>query len=72
MSGIVGDLEQAAGSKMNKDAQPGDNIERTADQDVNQEVNKVAGDAGVPQGADNTIDQAVDGKVNSDIPGGNN
>jgi hypothetical protein len=36
MSGLMGDLEQAASSKMNKDAQPGDNIERTADQDANQ------------------------------------
>jgi hypothetical protein len=35
-------------------------------------VNKFANDAGIPQGADNTIDEAVDDKINSDIPGGNN
>lgn len=35
------------------------------------EVDKVAGDAGVPQQADGLINDAVDSKVNSDIPGGN-
>lgn len=35
------------------------------------EVDKVAGDAGVPQGADSTINEAVDSKVNDEIPGGN-
>lgn len=35
-------------------------------------VNDAAGDAGVPQQADQTIDKAADAKVNSDIPGGNN
>lgn len=36
------------------------------------EVDKLAGDAGVPQSADSTINEAVDDKVNSEIPGGNN
>lgn len=31
----------------------------------------MAGDAGVPQQADGVINDAVDSKVNSDIPGGN-
>lgn len=35
------------------------------------EVDKVAGEAGVPQGADNTINEAVDSKINDEIPGGN-
>ena len=36
------------------------------------EINQVAGDAGVPQGADKAIDDVADKKINSDIPGGNN
>ena len=35
-------------------------------------MNQAAGDAGVPQGADQTLDKAADAKVNSEIPGGNN
>lgn len=82
-------------NKMNKDAQPGNSVESTADGAANQgmwkqsltvfflatikldtnyaaEVDKLAGDAGVPQSADSTINEAVDDKINSDIPGGNN
>lgn len=90
-------------NKMNKDAQPGNNVEASADNAANQgmyfcpsisnvpphyrtsvipstdcaiddttEVNKLAGDAGVPQAANGTIDAAVDDKINSEIPGGNN
>lgn len=36
------------------------------------EVDQLAGDAGVPQQADNTINEFVDDKVNQEIPGGNN
>lgn len=35
------------------------------------EVDKFAGDAGVPQQADGALNDAVDGKVNDEIPGGN-
>ncbi|KAJ4423196.1 hypothetical protein N0V82_002190 [Gnomoniopsis sp. IMI 355080] len=62
---------------MKQDSQPGNSVEGKADNAVNQgtlfleEVDKVAGEAGVPQGADNTINEAVDSKVNDDIPGGN-
>ncbi|KAJ4393969.1 hypothetical protein N0V93_003186 [Gnomoniopsis smithogilvyi] len=56
---------------MKKDSQPGNSVEGKADNSVNQEVDKLAGDAGVPQGADNTINEAVDSKVNDEIPGGN-
>lgn len=40
-----------------------------ADRDA--EVDQVAGDAGVPQQADGAINDVVDKKVNSEIPGGN-
>ncbi|KAF3023716.1 hypothetical protein G7054_g3076 [Neopestalotiopsis clavispora] len=71
MSGLMGDIKNAASDKLGKDSQPGDGVERTADQGINQEVNQFASDHGVPQSADNTIDQAVDSKVNDEIPGGN-
>lgn len=43
------------------------------DQSINLsvEVDKFAGDAGVPQQADNAVNDAVDTKVNDEIPGGN-
>lgn len=34
------------------------------------EFDKVANDAGVPQGADGVLNEAVDSKVNDEIPGG--
>ncbi|KAK7006345.1 hypothetical protein R3P38DRAFT_3037933 [Favolaschia claudopus] len=71
MSGLVDKIEGAAENKMASDAQPGDNVERTADNDVNREVDQVASDVGVPQQADNTINEIADKKVNDDIPFGN-
>lgn len=35
------------------------------------EVDKVAGDAGMPQQADSAVNDAMDTKVNDEIPGGN-
>lgn len=93
-------IKNAAENKLGKDSQPGDNVERSADNAVNQgttsrpfvashdplipfcchsthtdstatEVDSLAGQAGVPGSADNTINEAVDTKVNDDIPGGN-
>ncbi|ROW03111.1 hypothetical protein VMCG_05826 [Cytospora schulzeri] len=61
----------AAENKLSKDAQPGNSFEGSSDNAVNQEVDRVAGDAGVPQQADGAINDAVDGKVNDEIPGGN-
>ncbi|KAJ7143920.1 hypothetical protein C8R44DRAFT_864933 [Mycena epipterygia] len=72
MSGLVDKVEGMAENKLGQDAQPGDGIERTADNDVNQEVDKVANDIGVPQQDDNVINEVADRKVNEDIPGGNN
>lgn len=49
--------------------------QRQFDQSVNcysfVEVDKLAGDAGVPQQADSAINDVVDDKVNDEIPGGN-
>ncbi|KAJ6548555.1 hypothetical protein B0H19DRAFT_1265369 [Mycena capillaripes] len=72
MSGLVDKIEGAAENKLGQDAQPGDGIERTADNDVNQGVDQVANDIGVPQQDDNLINEVADRKVNEDIPGGNN
>lgn len=36
MSGLMDKVEQAAGDKLEQNAQPDNNIERAADQDVNQ------------------------------------
>lgn len=33
-------------------------------------IDNIANQAGVPQSADNTINKAVDGKINGEIPGG--
>ncbi|PSR97443.1 hypothetical protein BD289DRAFT_425982 [Coniella lustricola] len=57
--------------KMNQDAQPGNSFESAADNGANQEVDKLAGDAGIPQQADGAINEVVDDKVNNEIPGGN-
>lgn len=35
------------------------------------EIDNIANQAGVPQSADNSINKAVDGKINDEIPGGN-
>ncbi|KAK7742330.1 hypothetical protein SLS53_004475 [Cytospora paraplurivora] len=67
MSGLVNAAEQ----KLGKDSQPGNSFEKSADNGVNQEVDKVAGDAGIPQSADKDVNEAVDTKVNDEIPGGN-
>ncbi|KAK5113594.1 hypothetical protein LTR85_010823 [Meristemomyces frigidus] len=71
MSGLMDKAQDALGSKMDKDAQPGDSVEKTADNDTDQEVNNAADDAGVPQEADKAIDDVADKKVNEDIPFGN-
>ncbi|KAJ7676363.1 hypothetical protein B0H17DRAFT_1139932 [Mycena rosella] len=68
MSGVVDKVEGAAENKLGQDAQPGDGIERTADNDINQGVDQVANDSGVPQQDDNTINEVADRKVNEDIP----
>ncbi|KAI1325321.1 hypothetical protein F5Y16DRAFT_378126 [Xylariaceae sp. FL0255] len=65
-------VKDAAEGKMSKDAQPGNSFEGAADGAANSEVDKLAGDVGVPQNDDNVINEAVDDKVNQDIPGGNN
>ncbi|KAJ6459625.1 hypothetical protein C8R45DRAFT_1109489 [Mycena sanguinolenta] len=72
MSGIVNKVEGAAENKLGQDAQPGDGVERTADNAVNQGVDEAANAGGVPQQADNTMNEVADRKVNQDIPGGNN
>ncbi|KUI70061.1 hypothetical protein VM1G_04891 [Cytospora mali] len=64
-------IKNAAESKLNKDAQPGNSFEGSADNATNQEVDKFASDAGVPQQADSAINDVVDDKVNNEIPGGN-
>ncbi|KAE8446921.1 hypothetical protein EG329_011552 [Mollisiaceae sp. DMI_Dod_QoI] len=72
MSGLLDKAKNTASGKLNQDAQPGDQVERSADSGVNNEVNQVAGDVGVPQQDDQTLDKAADAKANSDIPFGNN
>ncbi|KAF7342829.1 hypothetical protein MSAN_01998900 [Mycena sanguinolenta] len=72
MSGLVDKIEGAAENKLGQEAQPGDGVERTADNEVNQGVDQVANDVGVPQQDDNVINEVADRKVNQDIPFGNN
>ncbi|KAK4949978.1 hypothetical protein LTR10_011820 [Elasticomyces elasticus] len=72
MSGLMDKIGQKADQTLNNKAQPGDSVERTADNDVNSGVNDVANDVGVPQQDDSMIDKAADAKTNSDIPFGNN
>ncbi|KIV78554.1 hypothetical protein PV11_06199 [Exophiala sideris] len=72
MSGLMDKIGQKADQTLNNKAQPGDGVERTADNDVNSGVNDVANDVGVPQQDDSMIDKAADAKTNSDIPFGNN
>ncbi|KAL1875782.1 hypothetical protein Daus18300_002973 [Diaporthe australafricana] len=64
-------IKNAAENKLGKDSQPGNNVERSADNAVNEQVDNAAGQAGVPGSANNTINDAVDKKVNEEIPGGN-
>ncbi|KAK6996389.1 hypothetical protein R3P38DRAFT_3070699 [Favolaschia claudopus] len=71
MSGLADKAKGAAENKLSKDSQPGNNVERTADNTVNQGMDKAANNAGVPQQADNTANEVADRKVNQDIPGGN-
>ncbi|KAK4546810.1 hypothetical protein LTR36_001542 [Oleoguttula mirabilis] len=71
MSGLMDKAQDAVGNKMDKDAQPGDGVEKTADNDANQQINNAADDAGVPKEADKAIDDVADSKVNNDIPMGN-
>ncbi|KAJ7721515.1 hypothetical protein B0H16DRAFT_1738252 [Mycena metata] len=72
MSGIMDKVEGAAENKLGQEAQPGDGVERTADNDVNQGIDQAASDVGVPQKDDNAINEVADRKVNEDIPFGNN
>ncbi|KAK4623891.1 hypothetical protein CLAFUW4_06167 [Fulvia fulva] len=71
MSDLINKAENLVGQKEVKDAQPGNSFERGADDKVNNEVNSFASQEGVPQQFDKEIDDVVDQKVNSDIPGGN-
>lgn len=64
-------IKNAAQSKLGKDSQPGNNVERSADNAVDQQVNNATGQAGVPSSANGTIDNAVNKKLNEKIPGGN-
>ncbi|KAE9962818.1 hypothetical protein EG328_012013 [Venturia inaequalis] len=100
MDSITNKVTSAVGNKEEQAGQPGNSIERSADNATNSsthfpvpnppssippfpnrywyltdrvcvEVDDVAGQAGVPQQADGAINKAVDGKINSEIPGGN-
>ncbi|CAJ2508917.1 Uu.00g139430.m01.CDS01 [Anthostomella pinea] len=80
MSGLMDKAKDAVGGQ---GSQPGNGVEGAADKGANQgispspptlpprKINQVASDAGVPQGADSTIDKAADSKINDEIPGGN-
>ncbi|KAI1741636.1 hypothetical protein F4680DRAFT_446641 [Xylaria scruposa] len=72
MDNFVKDAENAVESNMSKDAQPGNSFEKAADNYANQEVDKYASEAGVPQQDDNAVNEFVDKEVNQEIPGGNN
>ncbi|TID27100.1 hypothetical protein E2P81_ATG01553 [Venturia nashicola] len=71
MDAIKNQVTDAVGKEEDKAGQPGNGIERGADNAVNGKVDEFANDAGVPQAADKTINDAVDSKVNGEIPGGN-
>ncbi|KAF2658814.1 hypothetical protein K491DRAFT_713290 [Lophiostoma macrostomum CBS 122681] len=71
MSGILDKAADAVGGNNDQSAQGGDNIERSADNAANTEINDKATDAGIPKGADSTIDKVADSKINDEIPGGN-
>ncbi|KAE9976705.1 hypothetical protein Vi05172_g3164 [Venturia inaequalis] len=71
MDSITNKVTSAVGNKEEQAGQPGNSIERSADNATNSKVDDVAGQAGVPQQADGAINKAVDGKINSEIPGGN-
>ncbi|EME45388.1 hypothetical protein DOTSEDRAFT_71195 [Dothistroma septosporum NZE10] len=71
MSDLLDKAKDLVGKKEDKDAQAGDSVERGADDKINNEVNNFASQEGIPQQFDKGIDDVVDKKVNSDIPGGN-
>eukprot|EP00249_Psilotum_nudum_P004146 c1768_g1_i1 orf=19-234(-) len=71
MSGLMDKVKDVAGKKENNMGQPGDNVERSADNAANSRIDNAATQAGVPQQADDMINKVADNKINSDIPGGN-
>ncbi|KAF2774253.1 hypothetical protein EJ03DRAFT_322846 [Teratosphaeria nubilosa] len=71
MSGLVDKVKDKANQALDKKSQPGNQVESTADNDANSQINNLANDAGVPQQDEQMIDKAADAKVNSDIPFGN-
>ncbi|KAK3680245.1 hypothetical protein LTR78_000623 [Recurvomyces mirabilis] len=72
MSGLMDKVKDAGQGMLDKKSQPGDGVERKADDGANSKIDDVANQAGVPQGDDQQIDKVADAKVNSDIPFGNN
>lgn len=72
MSDLVDKVKGFADNKLNQKAQPGDGVERSADSGVNPKLDNIAGNLGLPQQDDSTLNNVADAKVNSDIPFGNN
>jgi hypothetical protein len=54
-----------------KSSQPGNGVERAADNFANNQTDSIGDKAGVPDKYNDTIHKGVDSKINDQIPGGN-
>ncbi|KAK8102982.1 hypothetical protein PG984_016128 [Apiospora sp. TS-2023a] len=68
MDKLKGAVDSAVGGKS---SQPGNGIERSADNAANQQADKLGASAGVPAGQNETMHKGLDSKINEKIPGGN-